>query len=142
MRSAGWIIRFIHRPAIRFSTRRTAVLLAAAALAAVATATPAPAATHPKKSAHGAIAYEPGGRATGYSYDFKSAREARVEALRQCGEPACEVLVSFHNACGAVAQGPDRPIAVTGATRAEAQAKALRRCGHKACQIVAWACTR
>jgi len=118
------------------------MLLVAGAVAAVATPTPADAATQPKKSAYGAIAYEPGRRATGYSYDFKSAREAKVEALKQCGDPACEVLLSFHNACGAIAQGPGKPFAVTGATRAEAQTRALRRCDHKACQIVAWACTK
>ena len=86
------------------------MLFVAGAVGAVATATPAHAATHPKKSAYGAIAYEPGHRATGYSYDFKSAREAKIEALRQCGDPACEVLVSFHNACGAIAQGPGKPV--------------------------------
>ena len=118
------------------------MLLVAGAVVAVATATPADAVTHPKKSAYGAIAYEPGRRATGYSYDFKSAREAKIEALKQCGDPTCEVLVSFHNACGAIAQGPGKPFAVTGATSAEAQTKALRRCAHKACQIVAWACTK
>ena len=125
-------------------TTLTAMLLVAGAVVsvAVAVATPADAATHPKKSAYGAIAYEPGHRATGYSYDFKSAREAKVEALKQCGDPACEVLVSFRNACGAIAQGPGKPFAVTGATRTEAQTKALRRCDHKACQIVAWACTK
>lgn len=117
----------------------TAMLLLAFA---VATATPADAATRVKKSAYGAIAYDRSHRAAGYSYDFKSAREAKVEALRQCGDPTCEVLVSFHNACGAIAQGPGKPFAVTGATRAEAQARALRRCEHKACQIVAWACTK
>ena len=117
----------------------TAMLLVAGA---VASATPADGATRPKRSAYGAIAYEPGRRATGYSYDFKSAREAKVEALKQCGDPTCEVLVSFQNACGAIAQGPGKPFAVTGATRAEAQTKALRRCDHKACQIVAWACTK
>lgn len=116
--------------------------LAAMLVVAVATATPADAATAPKKSAYGAIAYEPGRRVTGYSYDFKSAREAKVEALRQCGDPACEVLVNFRNACGAIAQGPGKPFAVTGTTGAEAKAKALRRCNHKACQIVAWACTK
>lgn len=126
------------------STTLTARLLVAGAViaVAVATATPADAATHPKKSAYGAIAYEPARRATGYSYDFKSAREAKVEALKQCGDPACEVLLSFHNACGAIAQGPGKPIAVTGATSAEAQTRALRRCDHKTCQIVAWACTK
>ena len=120
-------------------TTLTAMLLT---VGAVATATLADAATHPKKSAYGAIAYEPGRRATGYSYDFKTAREAKVEALKQCGDPACEVLLSFHNACGAIAQGPGKPFAVTGATRAEAQTKALRLCGPNGCAIVAWACTK
>ena len=124
------------------STSLTAMLLVAGAVVAVATGAAADAATHAKKSAYGAIAYAPGRRATGYSYDFKSAREAKVEALRQCGDPACEVLVSFRNACGAIAQGPGKPFAVAGTTRAEAETRALRRCGHKACQIVAWACTK
>jgi serine/threonine-protein kinase len=122
-------------------TARVAAVLAAAMFIAAA-ALPAHAATKPKKSAYGAIAYEPGRRTTGYSHDFKSDREARLEALRQCGEPACEVLVSFRNACGALARGPVKPFAATGVTRAEAETKALRRCGHKACEVVAWACTK
>src|SRR3990172_7569371 len=126
----------------RFNIRRTTILSLATVVFAFAMATPAHAATHPKKAAYGAIAYEPGRRATGYSYDFKTAREAKIEALKQCRDPACEVLVSFRNACGAIAQGPGKPFAVTGTTRAEAQAKALRRCGHQACEIVAWACTK
>ena len=112
------------------------------AVALFALAGPAPAAKVAKKPVYGAIAYEPTRRATGYSYDFKTAREAKVEALRQCGEPACEVLVSFRNACGAAAQGRSRPFAATGATRAEAETKALRRCADRTCAIVAWACTR
>jgi hypothetical protein len=99
-------------------------------------------AVHPKRQAFGAIAYEPSRRVVGYSYDFKSAREAKAEALRQCGDAACEVVVSMHNACGAVARGPGSPVALTGATRAEAEMKAMRRCGHKTCEIVAWACTK
>jgi len=125
-----------------FATRRTANLLVVTAMVGFATAAPVHAATQPKKAAYGAIAYEPSRRATGYSYDFKSAREAKVEALKQCRDPGCEVLLSFHNACGAIAQGPGKPFAVTGATRDETQTKALRLCGHKACEIVAWACTK
>ena len=125
-----------------FNIRRTTILSLATLVFAFAMATPVHAATHPKKAAWGAIAYEPDRRATGYSYDFKTAREAKIEALKQCRDPACEVLVSFRNACGAIAQGPGKPFAVTGATRAEAQARALRRCAQGACQIVAWACTK
>lgn len=116
-------------------------ILPVAALA-VALAAPAHAATHPKKSSYGAIAYEPNRRATGYSYDFPSAREAKIEALKQCRDPACEVVISFHNACGAIARGTGKPYSSTGATRDEARAKALRLCGNNACEIVAWACTK
>jgi serine/threonine-protein kinase len=115
-------------------------LLLVGALLAFTTATHA--ASHVKKSVYGAIAYEPTRRAVGYSYDFKSAREAKIEALKQCGEPTCEVLVSFRNACGAVARGPAKTFAATGATRAEAETRALRRCGDGKCAIAAWACTK
>jgi len=121
---------------------RAATSFLALALAALASAEPACAATVPKKQAYGAIAYEPARRTVGYAYDFKSAREAKVEALKQCGEPACEVAVSFRNACGAIARGPGKPVAITGATRAEAETKAMRKCGQKSCEIVAWACTK
>ena len=116
--------------------------LAFVAVALFVHAGPVSAAKQSKKSAYGAIAYEPARRATGYSYDFKTAPEAKVEALKQCGEPACEVLVSFRNACGAVARGRSKPITATGATRAEAETKALRRCADRTCEIVAWACTK
>ncbi len=126
-------------PPCRISTRAA---LAFVAVALFALAGPLSAAKQSKKSAYGAIAYEPARRATGYSYDFKTAREAKVEALKQCGDPACEVLVSFHNACGAVARGRTKPFTATGVTRAEAEAKALRRCADRTCEIVAWACTK
>jgi hypothetical protein len=118
------------------------VRIATASVVVIAAAATVHAATPPKKQAFGAIAYEPARSAVGYAYDFKSARDAKIEALKQCGDPSCVVLVSFHNACGAVARGPGKPFAVTGATRAEAEAKALRACGNKACEVVAWACTK
>jgi len=118
------------------------IRMAAVSLAVIAAAAPVHAAKQPKKQAFGAIAYEPDRRAAGYSYDFKSDRDARVEALKRCAEPGCVVLVSFRNACGAVAHGPGKPHAATGATRAEAEAKALRACGNKACEVVGWACTK
>ena len=118
------------------------IRIAAVSLAVAAAAAPVHAAKQPSKQAFGAIAYEPDRRAAGSSYGFKSDRDARVEALKQCGDPGCVVLVSFRNACGAVAQGPGKPYAATGATRAEAETKALRACGNKACEVVAWACTK
>lgn len=100
------------------------------------------AATHPKRQIFGAIAYEPTRHQVGYSYDFKSSREARTEALKQCGEPNCEVVLTIRNGCGALARASGKPYAASGATRAEAETKAARLCGNKACTIVGWACTK
>jgi len=117
-----------------------AMLLAAVALAA-ACAT-ADAAMRPRKASYGAIAYEPALRATGYSFDLKSAREARTEALKQCGEPTCVVILNFRNACGALVRARGKPFTATGATREEAQTKALSKCADRKCEMIAWACTR
>ena len=78
---------------------------------------------------------------SGYSYNHKSEREAKVEALNQCGRDRCEIMTSFRNECGALAIGKKNTVAMTGATRAEAETKALRKCGPE-CRPVAWACTR
>lgn len=118
------------------------VRIAVASVAIIAAAATVHAATQPKKQAFGAIAYEPANRLVGYAYDFKSARDAKVEALKQCGDPGCVVVLSFRNACGAVARGPGKLFALTGVTRAEAETNALRACGNKACEVVAWACTK
>ena len=124
------------------TSRIISAAIVLSALAVLVLPGPAHAAAHSKQAVYGAIAYEPNRRAVGYAYDFKSSRDAKIEALRQCGDPACEVVLGFHNACGAVARGSGKPIAVTGATRAEAETKAMRQCGQKACEIVAWACTK
>jgi hypothetical protein len=50
-------------------------------------------------------------------------------------------VASFRGACGAVANGPKRFAATTGATRQEAETRALRKCGD-ACTVAAWACTK
>jgi len=117
-------------------------IVAAAVLAAFPAANPADAATQSRKLAFGAIAYEPTRGTAGYAYDFRSSREARTEALKQCGHPTCEVIVGFRNACAALARGAGKPVAATGATRAEAETKATRLCASKGCEIVAWACTK
>jgi hypothetical protein len=90
---------------------------------------------------HGAIAYHRDSASYGYAVDRKTARDAKVEALKQCGRSDCEVVASFQNGCSAVANGPKRFKAANGAVRQEAEAKALRLCGER-CQIVVWACTR
>ena len=91
--------------------------------------------------ANGAIAYHRASGSYGYAIDRTSARDAKTEALRQCGHEKCEVVTTFRGACGAVANGPKRFAAMSGVTRQEAETKALRKCGD-ACEVAVWACTR
>ena len=88
----------------------------------------------------GAIAYHRASQSWGLSYDTPRARDASVEALKQCGHRQCEVVHKFRNGCAALADGP-KAVAASGATRDEAETKALRLCGA-GCKPVAWACTR
>ena len=94
-----------------------------------------------KKTAYGAIAWHRSSGSFGYSYDFNTARLDATEALNQCGNERCEIVIAIQNECGAIADGPKTFAARKGATRAEAQTKALNACGA-ACTPVAWACTR
>ena len=90
----------------------------------------------------GAIAYHRESQSWGVSFDKARARDAAVEALRQCGHARCEVVHRFKNGCGALVDGPKVAIGASGATRDEAETKALKRCSDARCQVVAWACTR
>ena len=90
---------------------------------------------------YGAIAYDRASQAWGLSYDKGKARDASVEALKQCGKKQCVVVHKFKNGCAALAEGPKAMAAVSGATRDEAETKALKRCGAD-CAAIAWACTR
>ena len=94
----------------------------------------------------GAIAYHRASQSWGVGYNHARARDANVEALKQCGNGKCEVVHKFKNGCAALADGPKTQFAASGATRDEAEAKALRRCTEvnrtASCNLVAWACTR
>lgn len=95
-----------------------------------------------KKGAHGAIALQLETGQFGYTADAATSRAARIEALKQCGDPRCEVVVSFSKACGALARGPKKYFPATGAIQQEAETKALRLCAARECTVVAWACTK
>ena len=118
---------------------------AVAALIALAALSSAPAAareeTHPRNSLHGAIAYHVASGSVGWATDRKSSRDAKVEALRQCGHEKCEVVAEVNRGCAALAREAKKHSAQKGASRQEAEAKALRHCGDK-CEIAAWTCTR
>ena len=123
---------------------RLLALMLSAALACAAQ--PALAKVVVKKGVYGAIALQRETDQFGYAYNAVTSRAAKLEALKQCADPRCEVVVAFSNACGALARqparGPKGYFSATGATRQEAETKALRRCVSKDCAIAAWACTR
>ncbi len=118
-----------------------AVLIAALVCLAGAEDAPAASKSPVRQVKYGAIAMDRETRAVGYSYDFLLSRDAKREALKQCGSGNCEVMVAFRSACGVIADGKNKLWTATGATRQEAQTKVLRRCG-KDCPVLAWACTR
>lgn len=94
----------------------------------------------------GAIAYHRASQSWGVAYDYPRARDASVDALKQCGHRQCEIVHKFRNGCAALADGPKVHAAASGATRDEAETKTLRRCGEvnraASCNLVGWACTR
>lgn len=90
---------------------------------------------------YAAIAYHAESNSVGWATDRRTAREAKVEALRQCGHEKCEVVASITRGCGALARQGRKTVVQKGATGDEAKAKALKRCGPD-CEIVAWTCTR
>ena len=92
-------------------------------------------------SVFAAIAYHPESGSVGWATDRKTSREAKVEALRQCGHAKCEVMSSVSRGCAALARSTKKHAVQNGVTREEAEAKALRRCGGE-CEIAAWTCTR
>lgn len=110
--------------------------------ALVCVAQPVSAKVAAKKGSHGAIALQRDTGQLGYATDAQTSRAARIEALKQCMDPRCEVVVSFSGACGALARGPKKYFPATGAIRQEAETKALRQCAAKDCEVLAWACTK
>ena len=121
---------------------RTTLLHLALVAALAFSAQPALAKVVVKKGVYGAIAMQRESGRFGYAYDSVTSRAAKIEALKQCADPRCEVVASFSNACGALARGPNKYFPATGATRQEAETKALRLCAANDCVVAAWACTK
>jgi Domain of unknown function (DUF4189) len=132
-----------HHDTSRFGAFTKTALLRLALVAAIACiAQPALARFVVKKGFYGAIALQRETGQFGYASDSTTLRAAKIEALRQCAHPRCEVVASFRGACGALARGPNKYFPATGATRLEAETKALRLCAANECTVAAWACTR
>lgn len=132
-------------------SRRHDVIRAGLLAAALLAALPAIAQTKSGKRSSepnrfGAIAYNHESQSWGVGFNFARARDANVEALKECGNGKCEVVHKFRNGCAALAVGPKIHAATSGATRDEAETKTLRRCTElnkqSSCKLLAWACTR
>lgn len=94
----------------------------------------------PRNALYGAIAYHQASGSTGWASDRRSSREARIEALKQCGREECVVVATVSRDCAALAANARKFSAQKGATQQEAETKALARCGAD-CRIAAWVCT-
>ncbi len=119
----------------------TATLFALLLTGLGASAASRPAGVKTVRVYNGAIAYHRESASFGYAVNLNTAREAQVEALKQCADARCEIVARLRNDCGAVANGPKRFFIGKGATRSEAETKALRACGA-GCEVAVWACSR
>jgi Domain of unknown function (DUF4189) len=107
---------------------------------AVALLPEAQAAAPSKRQLWGAIAYSSATGAFGYAVDRPTRRSAETEAFRQCGSD-CDVIKTFRNACGAIADAKAHFAWDTGGSREIAEMKARKKCGDGSCKIAVWACT-
>jgi hypothetical protein len=114
------------------------IAIACALLAFAMLATDATGARVGKRQLWGSIAYSSTSGSFGYAVDLRTKREAETEAFRQCGD--CDVIKTFRDACGVIADKPKKFVWETGASREIAERKALQKCGAD-CKIVVWACT-
>jgi hypothetical protein len=94
-----------------------------------------------RNASYGAIAYHAASDSIGWATDRRSSREARIEALKQCGHEQCVVVATVTRNCVALARSPKKFVVQKGATRQEAETKAATKCGPD-CEIAAWTCTR
>jgi hypothetical protein len=94
-----------------------------------------------RNALHGAIAYHQASGSMGWATDRRTDREAKIEALKQCGHEQCVVVATVTRNCAALARNPKKFVVQKGATRQEAETKALTKCGT-GCEIAVWTCTR
>ena len=92
----------------------------------------------------GAIAYSGSTGRIGYTYENGSEPEASENAIGYCGVDDCETVVTYRNACGAVAVGTSGNYAGGwGETSGIAQDTALVNCSQydEGCAVQRWQCS-
>ena len=104
----------------------------------------------PSRERHGAIAYSAHKQVHGYSYGYESEKAAENVAVQNCKRQNsdagdCRVLVTFYNACGALARGDKGAHGSDGGhTGREASTKALEKCrkqGGDSCKVDRQVCS-
>lgn len=97
---------------------------------------------------YGAIAYGRTSGAWGSSYQWDSRAKAESTAMQNCKEHGddCEVMVWFHDKCGAVAATDgDTPFWGLGDSEEQARADAQSKCadgGGRGCEVQASQCSK
>jgi serine/threonine-protein kinase len=94
----------------------------------------------------GAIAFSQSTQALGWTHDYKNERAAENSAMSRCGQYAddCEIAVSFHNACGAIAVGRNGGWGADwGNDDWEAKQNAIGICSEhdSGCRVIRWQCS-
>jgi hypothetical protein len=95
---------------------------------------------------YGALAYDTGTGAVGWSYDFADQAGAEQKALSGCSAHgnSCKVVYDFWNSCAALAVADDGSYAVgRGETEDQANDEAIIACSETGqnCSVQAWSCT-
>ncbi len=94
-----------------------------------------------RNQSYAAIAHHAPSQSVGWATERRTSREARIEALKQCGHAQCVVVGTVTRGCAALATSAKASVLQKGVTEQEAQTKALAKCGA-GCEIAAWTCTR
>jgi Domain of unknown function (DUF4189) len=93
---------------------------------------------------YGAIAYSTDNGKYGYTYDYGTLASAETDALKNCADRSCQVVLWFKNRCGALAIGNGYAYGAAWANnRGDAEASAMTFCSQNGtgCNIAQWVCT-
>jgi hypothetical protein len=93
---------------------------------------------------YGAIAYSTNNGRYGYTYDYATQASAETDALKNCADGSCTIVIWFKNTCAALAIGDGFAYGVAWANdKGDAEASAMTFCSQnaKGCNIAQWICT-